>query len=214
MAETETLTAISPRREPLTAWVGVVLLFLVFGLLVWAVGAAIPRGDSYENKRAQARAEKLKTARVDFDKALNSYGWSDKTKGVAHVPIDRAMELAVADLAQKKPAAAGPIVAATPGPQEGAPPTVSAAPTGSPVPGGSPKASAITGPTGEIRSQNAAAANPSNAQPNTQPGAGASPGASPPAPSAQAPVKPNASPNATPVQSPPGTPLPVRGKTP
>jgi len=32
-----------------------------------------------------------------------------KNKGVARIPIDRAMELTVAELAQKKPAPAGPI---------------------------------------------------------------------------------------------------------
>lgn len=216
MSQTETLTDIHRRREPLTAWLGVVLLFLVFGLLVWVICAAMPRGDSYESKRAQGRAEKLKTARADFDKSLGTYGWVDKTKGVAHVPIDRAMELAMADLAQKKPAAAGPIAAPTPAvvAKDSGAATAAAAPSVTPAPAGASKPGAIVGPTSEIHSQNAAAANPTNAQPSTQPGAAASPGASPPAPSAQAPVKPNASPNATPVQSAAGTPLPVPGKTP
>ena len=217
MSQNETLTDIHRRREPLTAWLGVVLLFLFFGLLVWVICAAMPRGDSYEGKRAQARAEKLKTARADFDKSLGTYGWMDKTKGVARVPIDRAMELTMADLAQKKPMAAGPIVVPTPAAapvKDAGSANVPAAPSAPPAPASSAKPGAIAGPTSEIHSQNAAAANPTNAQPSTQPGVAATPAASPPAPSAQAPAKPNASPNATPVQSAAGSPLPVPGKSP
>ncbi len=216
MSQTETLTDIHRRREPLTAWLGVVLLFLVFGLLVWVICAAMPRGDSYEGKRAQVRTEKLKTARADFDKSLGTYEWVDKTKGVARVPIDRAMELTMADLAQKKPMAAGPIAAPPPAApvKDAGSANAAPAPSAPPAPAASAKPGAIVGPTSEIHSQNAAAANPTNAQPSTQPGAAATPAASPPAPSAQAPVKPNASPNATPVPSAAGSPLPVPGKSP
>ncbi len=33
-------------------WLGVVLLFAVFGLFVWAVMGMMPRGNDYEQKRA------------------------------------------------------------------------------------------------------------------------------------------------------------------
>jgi hypothetical protein len=32
---------------------------------------------------------------IDQEDQLNSYGWVDKSKGVAHIPIERAMELVV-----------------------------------------------------------------------------------------------------------------------
>lgn len=101
-------------------WLGVVLLFAVFTLFVWVVFGAMPRGDQYEEKRAVARMEKLKTVTQEAA-VLHTYGWVDKEKGVARIPIERAMELSVAELAEKKPAPAGPIVTPTPAAQTPAP---------------------------------------------------------------------------------------------
>ena len=92
-----------------STWIGVVLLFAFFGLLALVVIGASPRGDTYEDRRAKARAEKLQALREQTTKALTSYGWVDKAKGVARIPINDAMKLTVAELAQKKPAPANPI---------------------------------------------------------------------------------------------------------
>jgi len=89
------------------------------------------RGSSYEEQRAKARAEKLTTAEEEWNKTSTSYGWVDKEKGVARIPIQRAMELELADLQSKKPAPAGPI--ATPAPAEAPAPS-----TGVPQPATSP----------------------------------------------------------------------------
>jgi hypothetical protein len=213
MADAESLRQIAHSRTPFSTWLGVILLFVLFGIIVLAVIGPEPRGDTYEQKRAKAREEKLKPVREE-EKTLTTYGWIDKNKGVARIPIERAMQLTVAELAQKKPVAAGPI--ATPEPQAAAAPTgasaPSAAPTASPQATGTPKPIAVEGPNSEIRNQPAAAANPPPAPPGTQPGAYASPAASPPAPAAQ--PNPARSPQAAPVKSPPGTPIPVPGKTP
>src|SRR3712207_4327108 len=96
------------QRQPLTAWLGILLLFLLFGLLVLTVVGASPRGSTYEQKRAAARAEKLKAAAEEQTKALAGYGWVDKEKGTVRIPVDRAMELALAELKQKAPAPAYP----------------------------------------------------------------------------------------------------------
>lgn len=106
-----------------------VLLFAVFGLFVWVVVGAMPRGDKYEEKRAAARVEKLKTASEEATASLHSYAWVEKEKGVARIPIERAMELTMTELAQKKPAPAGPI--ATP-PVAAAPAVPSATPAAAP----------------------------------------------------------------------------------
>jgi hypothetical protein len=200
----------------LSTWIGVVLLFVVFGLFVWVVIGASPRGDTYEVKRAKAREEKLKTLREEANKALTTYGWVDKAKGVARVPIDRAMELTLAELATKKPAPANPI--ATPEPQVSVAPAPNAsppkagAPSPSPQPAGSatPKQAAVDGSNSASGGQPAGAIKPAAAPPGTQPGPSATPAASPGAPSAQAPQ----SPSPTPAPSPTPSPLPVRGKTP
>jgi hypothetical protein len=191
MADTESLRQAVQSRAPFSTWLGVVLLFALFGVIVLAVIGPAPRSDDYEQKRAKAREEKLKTAREEDAKALNSYGWIDKNKGVARIPVTRAMELTLVELAQKKPEPAGPI--ATPAAQGSAPPSAS------PAPSGTPKATSVASPESGSRGQPAAAVNPPPAPPGTQPGAAASP---------VAPAQP------APAQPPSGTPAPVPAKTP
>src|SRR6266481_2538970 len=128
MADTQQIQ--SP--APFSTWVGVVLLFALFGAIAVAIIGPAPRGDSYEKMRAEARAKKLKDARDEDAKALTMYSWVDKNKGTVRLPIERAMELTVADLANKTPASAYAIEA----------PESSAAPGGvapaSPAPSVSP----------------------------------------------------------------------------
>jgi len=131
MAATDSLRQVAQSRASLSTWVGIVLLFALFGIIVLAVIGPAPRGSTYEETRAKKRMENLKTVRDEAAKALTTYGWIDKNKGIARIPIDRAMELAAAELAQQKPAPAGPI--ATPEPQVAAAPA-SPAPA-SPAPG-------------------------------------------------------------------------------
>jgi hypothetical protein len=206
MADAESIRQVAQSRAPFSTWLGVVLLFALFGVIVLAVIGPAPRSDDYERKRAKAREEKLKTAREEDAKMLGSYAWIDKNKGVARIPVARAMELTLVELAQKKPEPAGPI--ATPEAQASAAPmgapVPSAAPSASPTPSGTPKPPPVAG-----RGQPAAALNPPPAPPGTQPGAAASPAA----PLAAKP-SPAAPPQAAPAQSPPGTPTPVPAKTP
>jgi hypothetical protein len=205
-----------------STWIGVVLLFAFFGLLAFVALKAAPRGDNYEKKRAKVRAEKLDAAQKENLTALTTYGWVDKTKGIARIPINDAMKLTVAELANKKPAAAGPIAAespsaapsTSPAASPAASPATSAAPaaSGSATPAGSPSTTptSVSGHNSEAHNQPAAAANPPAAPPSTQPGPATTPAASAPPAPAKAPASPSPSPSA----SAPGTPLPVRGKTP
>src|SRR5436309_10181931 len=105
------ITPPTPERTPISfrAWLGIVLLFLFFGIFVFVLVAAAPHGNNYEAKRAQAREKKLNDTRDAAIRELNSYAWVDKGKGVARIPIERAMQLTLRDLASKKPAAANPI---------------------------------------------------------------------------------------------------------
>ena len=201
-----------------STWIGVLLLFCFFGVLAWAVFGALPRGDRYEQTRATARLEKLKTVNEESSKGLHEYGWVDKEKGVVRVPISRAMELSVAELAQRKPAPANQIEAGTgdkAGLQVTAPMAPSPAPVGTPQsdPNATPKPISVEGPDSENRGQPAAANNPPDAAPGTQPGPRATPAASPAAPSGQPPAK-DADRGPTPVQEAPGPELPVPGRDP
>src|SRR6266404_7224606 len=144
MPDAESLRQVAQSRAPLSTWIGIVLLFALFGVIVLAIIGPAPRGSSYEETRAKKRVETLKTTRDEATKTLTTYGWIDKNKGVAHIPIDRAMELTVAELAQKKPAPAGPIV--TPAAQtpptaaSPAPPAAAQGATGAPPAPPSPAA--------------------------------------------------------------------------
>jgi hypothetical protein len=141
MAATESLRQVAQARAPLSVWFGIVLLFALFGIIVLAIIGPAQRGSDYEEARAKKRVENLKTLREEADKALTTYSWIDKTKGLARIPIERAMELTVVELAKQKPAPAGPIAAPeTQAPAGSAP--ASPAPAGSSQPGGaSPAAS-------------------------------------------------------------------------
>jgi hypothetical protein len=132
MADTQSALRIAYSRAPFSTWLGIVCLFVLFGLIVLAVIGPSPRTSDYEETRAKKRMEKLKALHEENQKELTTYAWVDKNKGVARIPIDRAMEVTVADLAQKKPAPAGPI--ATPAAQT-APAGASPAPAASQQPG-------------------------------------------------------------------------------
>lgn len=203
------LTHRSQPRSMFSTWVGVVLLFALFGLLALVIIGASPRGNTYEEKRAEERAKKLQTAQEASIQALTTHAWVDKTKGVVRIPIDEAMKLTVAELSSKTPVAANPIVEAVPAPAT-APAAASPAPAPAASASGTPKPTAVTGPNSESQNQPAAAVNPPPAPPGTQPGASTTPAAAPPSTAVKAPV----SPSSSPAPSAPSTPLPVRGKTP
>ena len=161
MADTHSASSIAYSRAPFSTWLGIVFLFVLFGLIVLAVIGPSPRSSDYEETRAKKRMEKLSALQEENKKDLTTYAWVDKNKGVARIPIDRAMELTVADLAQKKPAPAGPI--ATPAPPAGASPAAPAVPQGAAIsPGAVAPAKAASPPA-------AGAASPSPATQPSQP---------------------------------------------
>ena len=163
MADTQSARTIACSHAPFSTWLGIVFLFVLFGLIVLAVIGPSPRSSDYEETRAKKRMEKLNALHEENQKDLTTYAWVDKTKGVARIPIDRAMEFTVADLAQKKPAPAGPI----------ATPATQAAPAAAPPTGGSPAPAAHQQP---------GTAQP--AQPSAPAGSPAAQGAVSPAPPA------------------------------
>ena len=207
MADTEQIRQQVRSPAPFSTWLGVILLMVLFWAIAVAIIGPAPRGDTYEQQRAQNREKKLRDLREEDAKALAGYAWIDKNKGSVRIPIERAMQLTINDLANKKPTAAGPI--ATPAtetsPVNGAPAAASPAPSVSPQTAGSPKATSVSGPKSESRGQPTGAINPAPAPPSTQPNASASPAPAKSGAAASSPI---------PAASAPGSPLPVRGATP
>ncbi len=159
MADTQSARSIAYTRAPFSTWLGIVCLFVLFGLIVLAVIGPSPRTSDYEETRAKKRMEKLKTLHEESQKELTTYAWVDKNKGVARIPIDRAMEVTVADLAQKKPAPAGPI--ATPAAQTAPAGASPAAPQGAAV--SSPPSSGAASPSPATQQSPPAPASPAPA---------------------------------------------------
>src|SRR6476659_4594999 len=148
-----------------STWPGMVLLFAFFALLAFVLLKAGPRGDTYEKKRAEVRAKKLEDAQKENLAALTTYAWVDKTKGVARIPINDAMQIMLRELPDKKPTAAGPIAAASPAaaPQTspaGSPPSAGASATPAAEISATPKPTSVSGHDSEAHNQPAGAINP------------------------------------------------------
>ena len=186
MAETQSAHRITYSRAPFSTWLGVVCLFVLFGLIVLAVIGPSPRTSDYEEARAKKRMERLKTLHEESQKELTTYAWVDKSKGVARIPIDRAIEVTVADLAQKKPVPAGPIATpASAAATAGKPPAQTAPAGASPGPAG-PQGAAVSNPPPPGAAQQAQPSAPPAGQGAASPSPATQ--ASPPAPASPAPA--------------------------
>ena len=184
MAETQSAHSIAYSRAPFSTWLGVVCLFVLFGLIVLAVIGPSPRTSDYEEMRAKKRMERLKTLHEESQKELTTYAWIDKGKGVARIPINRAMQVTVSDLAQKMPVPAGPIVvpaaqaapaggspapaapqgaAVSPAKATNPPATGTAQPAQSSAPAGSPSGQGVASPSPATQPSPAAPASPAPA---------------------------------------------------
>ena len=108
-----------------------VMMLLFVGLAAFLVSQRdnIPTVDE---QTAEVRLKNLAELNAENQKILTQYHWVDKSKGVVGIPIDRAMDLVMAQLQSNKPHAAGPI-----NPPAAAPAPVSPAPSpNAQVPGG------------------------------------------------------------------------------
>lgn len=121
------------KRGTFTGLIIVLLFAVLVALLVWQ-RQGIP---TVEDVRKQERLKILADLNAENQKILTQYRWIDKSKGIVGIPIDRAMDLVLADLKANKPHAAGPVAtpapAATPAPnaaQPAASPAAPAAPQG------------------------------------------------------------------------------------
>ena len=94
---------------------GLVMILLFVGLAIFLIAqrGTIPTVDE---QAAQVRLKNLADLNADNQKVLNQYRWVDKNKGVVGIPINRAMDLIVAQLQTIKPHPAGPVNPPAPAP--------------------------------------------------------------------------------------------------
>ena len=127
-------------RFSVSTVVTILVLLLLFAGLVWFVTYQRESVAASEPGRRELRLKNLNDLNTENQKVLTSYRWIDKGKGVVGIPIDRAMELEVADLAANHPHAAGPITPPAPNP--------------TPSTAGSPAQKPVSAPTGNQPSPN------------------------------------------------------------
>lgn len=153
------------------AFAGGILVFLLFAIIVLVGFRFLPKSESYDDKRAAARVEKLNLLQKENHEKLSIYAWINRGKGIVQLPIERAGELVLAELRartvqpstvkvenpypaglqQPPPAASVPAASASPAPGAPAvatpaasvPPAARPAPASAPAPASSP---AITAP--------------------------------------------------------------------
>ena len=83
-------------------FLGTMLIFCGFAVVAWIFFRFAAPTPTYEEKRAQARRDKVAAINAEAQEKL--YGppkWIDKAKGTVQLPIDIAMELVINDYQQK-----------------------------------------------------------------------------------------------------------------
>lgn len=90
--------------NPVVAFLGIAAAFVVVPAIFVGVLVAKKPVNEVEPRRAAQRIEIRTKLDAEALAKLNSEGWVDKAKGIAHVPIAQAMTMVVAELSAKKPA--------------------------------------------------------------------------------------------------------------
>jgi len=85
-------------------FLGTAAAFAVVALVFGGKLASQKPVNEVEQKRAAQRVETRTKLDAEAAAKLGSLGWADKAKGTAHIPIDQAMTMIVAELTAKKPA--------------------------------------------------------------------------------------------------------------
>jgi hypothetical protein len=138
-------------RFSVSTVVTILVVLLLFAGLVWFVTYQRESIAAAEPGRAELRLKNLSDLNAENQRTLTSYHWIDKGKGIVGIPIERAMELEIADLASNRPRAAGPIASPVPSPTASAAGSPVQKPASAPTPAGnqtSPSpAGAVPSPT-------------------------------------------------------------------
>lgn len=106
--------SLSQRKHPYLPGIWLAAGFLGLASLGFLLRPAGVTPSVVLENAAKARLEKLSKLREEQDKLANTYGWTDKDKGIAHIPITKAMELVLPKLRTNDPHPAYPITSITP----------------------------------------------------------------------------------------------------
>ena len=90
------------RRPLFPTFIWGFILFCFFGLLAIVAVRYYGTFENYEDQRAQVRLANIKEYREEMTAKLGTLAWADKEAQTVQVPIDVAMEIAIAKLNRKK----------------------------------------------------------------------------------------------------------------
>lgn len=106
--------SLTERKHPYLPGIWLAVGFLGLASLAFLLRPAGVTPEAVLESAAKTRLEKLSKLREEQEKALTSYGWVDKEKGIAHIPIAKAMEQVLPKLRASDPRPAYAITAITP----------------------------------------------------------------------------------------------------
>ena len=110
----ESSHSIHQRRHPYLPGLWLAAGFLGLASIAFLLRTLGVTPSTITQSAAKVRLEKLSKLRTEQDSAVTTYGWVDKPKGVAHIPIAQAMELVVPQLRSNPPRPAYPITTIQP----------------------------------------------------------------------------------------------------
>lgn len=101
--------SLSERRHPYLPGLWLAAGFLGLASLAFLLRPAGVTPDTILEKAAMQRWEKLQKLKSEQEKEAAAYGWIDKEKGIAHIPVAKAMDIITLKLRAEDPRPAYPI---------------------------------------------------------------------------------------------------------
>jgi hypothetical protein len=106
--------SLSERNHPYLPGLWLAAGFLGLASLAFLLRPAGVTPDTILEKAAMERWDRLQKLKTEQEKDVTSYGWIDKDKGVARIPVEKAMEIVAAKLRAENPRPAYPITMIAP----------------------------------------------------------------------------------------------------
>ena len=106
--------SLSERSHPYLPGLWLAAGFLGLASLAFLLRPAGVTPDTILEKAAMERWDKLQKLKGEQEKEATSYGWIDKDKGIARIPVETAMELTARKLRAEDPRPAYPITTIAP----------------------------------------------------------------------------------------------------
>lgn len=106
--------SLSERSHPYLPGLWLAAGFLGLASLALLLRPAGITPETITEKAAMERWDRLQKLKTEQHKEAASYGWIDKEKGIARIPVEKAMELTISKLQAQDPKPAYPITTIAP----------------------------------------------------------------------------------------------------